>query len=398
MSYAEAGLNNSKALDDCKAYPGTCKSVYYFDPSDVYYSVSCPFAPDSSIIAAASENWYVHQQGYSDAGHRVNGVMSRNCNGNTVSVPIWTANDGSSSVQAWWINELQSNADGYDMGFMDDTQSTVVDQYFYPGGGGCLPWPSYCWTTQEVPDDAAVRAGHVNFVNAINHRNGQPWKFAYNSLNFDGKQISTSIQLMSATSRFVAGVCEGCAISNGRVQSSNYSRVLNTMNAVNTTPGAFILHSTDSAPSGSSTEIFERLVTTGLVWLGYSEGHTIAWPDLEDATTNLAAWPEDLLYPSSPVQTMVSGANDLQVASGVWRREFKTCYQASVPFGRCAAIVNSTGSAVVVRQSWFSQSYGHTILITGGDKLSGGTANITGGSFRSGVSTVPAYGASLLAQ
>ncbi len=398
VSYAESGLNNSKALDDCKAYPGTCKSVYYLDPSDVYNNVSCPESPDSSVIAAASENWFIHQQGYTDAAHRVNGVTSRSCNGNTVSVPIWTTNDGSPSVQAWWSNELQNNADGYDVGFMDDTQSRVIDQYYYRSGGGCLPWPSLCTSTQEMADDAAVRAGHVSFVNAINHRNGQPWEFAFNSLNFDGQQISVSIQLLNATNRFMGGVCEGCAISNGRVLSSNYSSILNTMNAINATSAAFILHSTDSAPSGSSTQIFERLVTTGLVWLGYSEGHTIAWPDLEDATTNLAAWPEDLLYPSSPVQSMVSGANDLQVTSGVWRREFTTCYQASVPFGRCAAIVNSTGSAVVLRQSWFSQSYGHIVVLVGGDKPSGGTANVAGGSFRPGVSTVPARGASLLAQ
>jgi hypothetical protein len=397
VSYAESGLNNSKALDDCKSFPGTCKSVYYFDPSDVYFSTTCPYAPDAAIIAAASENWFVHQQGYTDSAHRVNGVMHQNCNGTTLQIPIWTTNDGSASVQAWWNAELQNNADGFDLGFMDDTQSRVVDQYYYRSGGGCLPWPSLCSTTQEVTDDASVRAGHVSFVNAMTHRNGQPWKFAFNSLNFDGQQVSVSVQLLTATSRFVAGVCEGCAISNGRIEAQNYSRILDTMNAVNATPGAFILHSTDRAPNGSSTEISERLITTGLVWLGYSEGHTIAWPDLEDSSQSLAVWPEDLLYPSDPIQTMGSGSNDLQVIPGVWRREFRSCYQAGVPLGPCAALVNSTSNGVVVQASWLTQAYGHIVSLTGGDIISGGSASVSSAAFQPGTTAIPASGALLLA-
>jgi hypothetical protein len=336
--------------------------------------------------------------GFTDAGHRVNGVISQNCNGTTVSVPVWTTNDGSVNVQAWWNNELQSNADQFDVGFMDDTQSRVVDQYYYRSGGGCLPWPSLCSTTQEVPDDPTVRAGHASFANAITHRDGTPWQLVFNSLNFDGQQVSVSLDLFAASSHFIGGVCEGCAISNGRVQTSNYSRILNTMNAVNAIPAAFILHSTDSAPNGSASQIFERDVTTGLIWLGYSQGHTVVWPDLEDTSSSLAVWPEDLIYPASPVQTMVSGAGDLQVATGVWRREFKKCYQSGVFFGRCAAIVNANSNSVAIPKSWLSQSYAHTVTITGGDQISGGSATVTGGTFQPGVTTVPAGGAVLLAQ
>jgi hypothetical protein len=396
-TYAETGLGNSKALDDCKAHPGTCKSVFYFDPSKVYYSTKCPTI-DSDVVSAASESWYVHQAGYSDSAHRVNGLHQQSCGGSMISIPVWATNDAVAGVQSWWRSELQNNADGFDVFLMDDTQAKVNDQYYFNSGGGCLPWPSTCYTTKEVPTDAAVIAGHASFVNSLNHRNGQPMEFAFNSMHFDGQSVSVTMPLFSASSRLAIGVCEGCAVSFGTLSTSNYVRLLNTMAATNKVAGTFVLLSTDSASSGSSLQILERSVTTGLVWLGYSEGHTVAWPDLEHSTTKLAIWPEDLIYPAAPVQTMSSGADDIQVASGVWRREFKTCYQAGKFFGRCAAIVNSTSGAVTVQASWLSQTYGHVITLSGGDVLSGGNANITSTKFTSGSTKVPAEGASLLAQ
>jgi hypothetical protein len=384
-------------VDDCRAHPGTCKSVFYFDPNKVYYSTKCPTI-DSEVVSAASESWYVHQSGYTDAAHRVNGQHQQPCDGSTISIPVWATNDGVSGVQSWWRSDLQSNADAYDIMFMDDTQAKVNDQYYFNSGGGCLPWPSKCITTEEVPSDSDVIAGHASFVNSINHRNGQPMQFAFNSMHFDGQSVSVTMPLFSASPRFTIGVCEGCAVSFGTLTTSNYVRLLNTMAAINKTAGAFVLCSTDSASSGSSMQILERLVTTGLIWLGYSEGHTVAWPDLEHSTSKLAVWPEDLIYPSGPVQTMSSSADDIQVASGVWRREFTKCYQAGKFIGRCAAIVNSTGSTVTVQASWLKQSYGHVVTLSGGDVLSGGSANITNTKFSAGSTKVPAEGASLLAQ
>lgn len=396
-SYAESGFGNSKAADDCTSSSG-CKSVLYFDPSKVYASARCPFMPDALVLQASSEGWFVHQKGYSDKGHRVNGKYQQDCLGSTISIPVYEPNDAVAGVQAWWRTKLQSDADNYDVFFMDDTQATVPDQYYFTSGGGCLPWPSLCTTTQEVPNDTAVVSGHAHFVDALNHRNGQAMQFAFNSLNFDGNNVSSGLSVFNASARFVAGICEGCAVSNGRIYGSNYIRILDTMNAIRATQGAFVLHSTDSAGSGSSTQIFERVLTTGLVWLGYEAGHTVAWPDLEDHSTNLAVWPEDLLFPSSPIQSMTSGAGDLQVASGVWRREFRTCYQKGTSFGRCAAIVNSNSGTRTVASGWLSQNYSHIIEVSGGDVLSGGNASVSGTAFRPGSTTVPPYGALLIAE
>lgn len=148
--------------------------------------------------------------------------------------------------------------------------------------------------------------------------------------------------------------------------------------------------------------------------LGYSPGHLVDWADLETGSGNLAVWPEEGIYPTNPVQTMAAphgsgclagngqvcsggGHNDLQVAPGVYRREFGACYDQGTSFGECAAVVNTTSNAVTVKSSWLTQSYGHEITFNGGDVQSGGTVNLTGAGFNAGSGTVGPHSALLLA-
>jgi hypothetical protein len=180
------------------------------------------------------------------------------------------------------------------------------------------------------------------------------------------------------------------------VRPNLYASVLSEMAAVDASSGAYLLLSHGNFATGSAAQILQRLVTTGIVWLGYSEGHTIVQPDLEANTNNLAVWPEDLIYPSGPRQSMVRGANDLQVAPGVYRREFAACYQRGVAIGQCAAIVNANSAPVAVQATWLSQSYRHVVTLSGGDVLSGGVANIAGGAFVPTSTTIQGGGALLL--
>jgi len=301
-------------------------------------------------------------------------------------------------LQAWWRSYLQTNADQYDIYFLDADQMNVVDEGYFPygSGGGCLPWPSYCHSTQEIPNNAAEVLAHTRFVNAMSHRNGSPMMFLFQQATFN---IPTDISAFAATDRFVAMSCEGCIATYATpVRPTLYAGVLNEMAAADESPGAFLLLSHGNFPSGSSMQILQRLVTTGIVWLAYSEGHTIVQPDLESNTNRLAIWPEDLIYPSSPLQTMLAGSNDLQVSSGVYRREFASCYQRGVAIGPCAAVVNANASAVYVRSGWFSQTYHHVVTLSGGDVLSGGLANIAGAAFVPNSTVLQAGGALLLSR
>jgi len=357
------------------------------DPNHVIqnYGAACSYAPAVEILAAASESWFVHNTGYSDAVHRVYGYRPNGCKD-------WQMNPNSPTYQSWWLTYLRTNADDYDLYFLDDDYMMLSKETFFVQGG-CSPWPSTCSSTQEISDDAHMVLAHASFANAMNHTNGTPMNFFFQQESYDPTLDASAF---ATTSRFKGITCEGCISSPSYpALAARYPWVLDEMAAVNAEGGAFLLTSQGVSPNGSSTQILQRLLTTGFAWLGYKEGSTVVWPDLEEDTYRLPIWPEDLIYPSQPLQTMVAGHADLEVASGVYRREFGKCYQKGIYFGPCAAVVNGNSTAITVEPSWFTQTYRHIVTLNGGDVLLAGTANVIGAPFVGGTTRI-GPGAALL--
>jgi len=387
VSYAQG---NGKAVSDCHSGSHSCQAVYYLNPNHEwdYSPSSCVNHPDADVLAAASESWFIHNVGHSDSAHRVYGRSGSGC-------LVWLMNPNSAGNQTWWRNHLRSVADNYDLFFLDSDPMDLVDATFFPSsGGGCNPWPSLCQSTQEIPNNLAEVLARAHFVNAMSHRNGSPMRFFFQQASFN---TGLDMSAFAASNRLVGITCEGCIATWAiPVRPNLYARVLNEMAAADASPGAYLLLSHGSFPAGSGLQILQRLVTTGIVWLAYKEGHTIVQPDLEANTNNLAVWPEDLIYPSSPLESMSASSYDLQVAPGVYRREFAHCFQRGAAIGVCATVVNSTGHVETIRSSWLHQPYGHVVTLGGGDVLSGGVANISGGRFNPNLTAVVPGGAVLL--
>jgi len=388
LSYAQG---NDKSVLDCHSGTRSCKAVFYVNVNHEfdYSPSSCVNHPDADVLAAASESWFVHNPGYNDSAHRIYGKSASGC-------LIWLMNPMSVGMRSWWLSYLRNVADSYDLYFLDSDPMDVPDATYFPSsGGGCNPWPSVCRSTQEIPDNPTEVLARATFANAMNHKNGSPMHFFFQQASFN---TTLDMSAFTASNRLIGITCEGCVSTYASpVRPTLYARVLNEMAAADASPGAYLLTSHGNFPAGSALQILQRLVTTGIVWLAYSEGHTVVQPDLESNTNNLPVWPEDLIYPSGPVQSMISSSNDLQVSSGIWRREFTTCYQMGHLFGHCAVIVNSTANALAVPAGWLSQSYHHVITLSGGDVLSGGIANVGGATFVPNVTKLPASGALLLA-
>lgn len=401
VTYAEGGNGNTKAQKDCSTSPKSCYSVFYFDPNFQYDGTTCPVLPDTNFINAASESSFVHEAGYTDAAHRVVGHYNEGCKGSTMTIPVYLANQTSPSVIAWFQNYLQQNGDSWDNYFMDDTSTVLLDQTYGPGGGFCqdsLP-NHWCSTTQEYPTDSAVAQAHAAFANSLNHLNGSPMKFFFNGIDFSG-QTPRSLQLLTlAPGHFSGAVCENCIVSGGTLRPNLYAPVLKAMAQIDAIPNEAIVElNTGASPAGSAAQLTQRTVATAIAWLGYSDGHTIVFPDFETNTQGLSVWPEDLIYPGAPLQTMSTGASDLAVATGVYRREFVSCFNNQAPIGPCAAVVNASSATVTVSSAWLQQTYGHVISMTGGDILSGGTLSLTATAFSPNVTTIAPGQAVLLAQ
>ncbi len=390
LSFAEGGLGNKKAVEDCHG-AGACASVFYFNPNLVYDSPLCPYAAYRDFLAQASENWFVHLPGRSDPGGRVHGTYVQSCKGTRVTISVYVVNQTNPAVKAFFSNYLQRNADDFDFYHMDDTSDSLLTQMYGPGGGFCKGQSGngYCTQTAELASDADVVSAHMAFANALNHRNGSPMYFYYNGLSFTARSPLIP-PLLGKSSRYRGVICENCTVNDGILRPAMYAKVLGAMARIDAIPGAaFVELSTGKSPDGSPDQVAQRLVTTAIAWLGYADGHTIVWPNLEFSTQNLAVWPEDDIVPTQPLETMSSSAADIAVAPNVWRRDFAACYQSGVPIGPCAAVLNGTSDSIHLSAQWFHQPYGHVITFNGGDAPSGGTISLRGAPLTTGTQILP---------
>jgi hypothetical protein len=375
LTYGVGGLGNDKAVRDCQG-SNQCFSVFYFDPHLVYDSQQCPYSGDRQFLAAASEDWFIHQSGYNDLVHRLHGTYTQTCKGQAITIPVYAVNVSNPAVQRYYASYLQQNGDTWDYYEMDDTATTVTDALYGPGGGFCKGMGTangWCTTSQEIADDNAVEQSQKDFVDALNHRDGRPMRFVYNNIKF-GPNARLSLLLTSP--RIVGAICENCIVNNGAFRPEMYARVLDAMATVDSVKGKqFVELNTGNSPDGSDDQIAQRLVTTAVAWLGFADGQTVVWPNLEFKSHNLAVWPEDQIYPTQPVQTMAKSNSELSVMPSVWRREFRACYMNGKAIGPCAAVLNGSKSPVVPAGSWFRSSLGHSVALHGGDALSGGSVD-----------------------
>ncbi len=389
VTYAESncGPTVTKAVSDCHANGVTlCTAVQYLDANWIYAQGSVP-----GVQAASSENWWQHEPGQpATAANRI--AISSYGGGNVL-------NQSNPAVDAWFDNYVHSNYNAYDALMMDDSSGSLSNEL----------WGSGFSTSDELTSDTALQASHEQMAAAITHTNGTPFMQIDNALSANDN-LSTPFAQLNNPSTVVGVVTEGAPMYDGTM-TGYYPSELDEMAYLDHTSNDFdVLLSYDTSGSQQA-----RLVQAATILLGYSQGHTVSWSDLNTNSDDLAIWPEEGIVPTQPIQTMSAptgvdclagqgvtcsngGHNDLQVATGVYRREFTQCYDHGTKFGDCAALVNTTSSPITIAPSWLTQSYGHLITLNGGDLQAGGTVNLQGATFTPGQTTIPANDAILLAQ
>jgi hypothetical protein len=280
---------------------------------------------------------------------------------------------------------------------MDDVSGTPAQEFYGTNDT----------SSAELNSSAKVTNEHSDVAAAMTHVDGSHFLQIDNGLSVN-PYLPTTLPLLNDPSSVVGLVTEGAPIADGTI-TNYYSTLLDDMSAVDHRANDFlVLLSYDS--SGS---LRARRIQAATVLLGFSPGHVVSWSNLEQNSSDLAVWPEEGIYPTKPIQTMATpggsgclagtgqvctqgGHLGVQVAPGVYRREFGQCYNKGVAIGGCAAIVNDTGNAVTVKRSWLAQSYSSEITMVGGDVQSGGTVDTHGASFSAGSTSVPADDAVLL--
>ncbi len=380
VSYAETNCGPggvAKALGDCHSGGLVfCNVIQYLDTNWLYPQGSPPYGAFSQ---AASESWYQHVPG---SGSR---VQTGAFGGGSL------INQSSGAVQSFFQGYVRSHYESAD-GLMMDDQGPSLGSQLYSANCGCK-------ATAEIGSDQALRGAHVSMSAAMTHASGQPFVQVDNTLPPNPYQPQGLDMLQGGVHGLLK---EGSPENNGHLDPY-YSTLLDQIAYVAAQSNSFMVP-LSYGQAGAASQAQSRRVQEGTILLGYSPGHLVDWANLNGGSNDLSVWPEEGIYPTQPVQSMgapggsgclagtgnvcsTGGHNDLQVAPGVYRREFAACYDRATAIGPCATIVNTTASPVTVASSWLTQGYSHQVTFNGGDVQSGGTINHNGATFTAGSTT-----------
>lgn len=380
LTYAESacGPNTKKARNDCHSRGRTyCLVMQYLDTNWDYPRDQVP------LSRKANTSWWLHQR----APHRTNQLFSDAFGGG------YLFNQTHPGVQQLFRSYVKKHYNADD-GLLMDWQSPSLSMELYYSTCGCT-------TTAEIRSDAALRRAHAAMSATLTHRNGRPFMQADVSLP-PNPFIPQGFDLLRRRTGVIGLIAEGQPEENGSLDPF-YSTLLDQIAYIDHRKSDYVVMLSHGVP-GASYQQRSRRVQEATDLLGYSRGHLVDWADLEEGSADIAVWPEEGIYPTRPVESMGvprgrgclrgtgqlctrGGHKSVQVARGVYRREFRMCYDQSVPFGPCAAIVNTTGRRVTVKSRWLRYAYHRQIVFHGGDVQSGGSlrpAPFTGGSTKVG--------------
>jgi hypothetical protein len=390
VTFAESDCGRfvDKAQTDCHhAGHVRCLVMQYLDPDWNYLA-------EHVGVPQARPGWWLHEPP-PDQSRRIS---------STYFGAGHLLNQTNPAVRAFFRSYARRyyNADD---GLLLDWQSPSLSQELYYSNCGCR-------VTSEIRTDAALQAAHNEMSAMLTHRDGRPFTQVDNTLP-PNPYLPQGLGMLNHSTGVDGWVVEGQPVDYD-VFDPYYSTLLDQIAYVATRTSGYVVPMS-RARAGASYQRQSRRVAEATMLLGYSPGHLVDWSNLETGSLDLAIWPEEGIYPTRPVQSMgppggagclagtgvvcaTGGHNDLQVAPGVYRREFRDCYDRGVPFGPCAAIVNANPTKVTVRPTWLSRSYGHEIAMVGGDLQSRGTLNFKSTPFRAGVTSIAGHDAALLAR
>jgi hypothetical protein len=389
VTFAESncGTNERKALSDCHSGGHVyCDVMQYLDTGWVFPGDTIRHGETTS----SPENWWLH------APRSRSRIYSKTYGGG------YLINQANPSVRSFFSSYVRRHANSAD-GLLMDWQVPSLQQELYYATCGCT-------TTSEIHSNGQLRTAHAKVSEAMRHRNGSHFLQFDNSLP-PNPYVPQGFSQLNHARGVVGWTAEGLPIDGG-VMDPFYSTLLDQI--------AYVDHHANEAITpmaradvGASYVLRSRRVQEGTMLLGYKRGHLVDWANLEQGSSHLAIWPEEGIVPTAPVESMGKpggagclaghgrlcsrgGHRSIEVAGGVYRREFSHCYKDGSDFGRCAAIVNTTGHAVTVSGRWLRLSYHHQITFRGGDVQSGGSVDLTGAGFSAGGTQVGPQDAILL--
>ncbi len=302
-------------------------------------------------------------------------MFAHDCSGQRIAVTkqgrnkFLTDPSSSSLAQDWRKFAQGIMSRGHYDAIYDDTASST-------GSLSALPchWEVHAWIQS-----------HVKLVQSL----GVP--VIYNGLGdgdlpHSGKGRDASYSLspaigISAATNTLGGSFEDCYTSasrllneGGKTYGSYWEQTENTEITMASRGKIFMCE--EMAPQGTqmADAIDQRTYAMASLLLTVDPNTTMVH-QLFRTPSHVDVGPEVGMVPSEPTVSSPSDIGALRTGSGAYVREYRACYLNGSPVGPCAAAVNpSPDSSVRLSLS----GYGHTLALSGGGVMDGGTASASG--------------------
>jgi hypothetical protein len=322
-----SGFNNA-AINAFKAAGGRY-AVTYIDPTYVPYCVP-PFAEPAGLCAGqvgdlkpSAAAWF----------HDARAERVRRADSYTGQYQEFL-NPGSPQARGAvveWMNRYLAKSPRLDFFFADDSGST-----WHGPDGSAASGMFYGFNAvgTEIANDAAWIAGENALFDAAPRRlvlnGGDGFGPAYGGVFLRNANVAGANH--EGCFNAAAGLLSDergmwLRQANGLLADLPFARFSFCMMTGNPTPAA-------------------RVYALASWWLTYDARYSVAAPiaPTDDGTT---IFPEFEIVPTQPQRTARASVAEL-ARGGIYAREFGECYQAGVPIGRCAAIVNSSARPIAM--------------------------------------------------
>lgn len=312
---------------DPEAVAAGIKTMYYTNPNRIN---------DTNPMRSADESVYAHD-----------------CSGNRLASlhyeHMYLADPASPALRAkfQWVIRSRSANRHWDAFFVDDANTMV--------GLSGLPcnYDPEAWLAAEKQLIASVDVPIV-----------------YNGLE------NNATRALNDVPNVIGGMEEGCysgSVRFPKMWDRYWTQIENTEIAMARDGKLFFCYGKDTTDASRSVD--GRIYTYASFLLTYTPDKSILW-EYYSTASKFRVEPETKLVALNPVVPTPLDISALQQPSGVYGREYQSCYLAGSPVGPCAAVVNPSRSQTHAYP--YGNKYEHTLVLSGGGILDEGTVSTQG--------------------
>lgn len=221
-----------------------------------------------------------------------------------------------------------------------------------------------------------VQADWIAKQNAMNTALAYPVIFNGLANLANGPTLPSPLMALLPTS--AGGMMEGCYSSYaGQLlpELKQWHTFENTEIQVLAAGKLFICRGFDNTPDTQAQ--VQRMYMYGSFLLTYDPALAIISPKFKTVSQGFSIQPEDQLVALDPIIAQPATIDALNQSKNVYGRQYANCYYAGQYIGACASVVNSD-RPITPHTMPFAGVYQHTLVLSGGDILDGGTASTVG--------------------